>query len=56
MRKGFENAEKKFLELAQQQNGGAIIERSGSCAVTLLIVGDMCYIGNVGDSRAILSA
>jgi len=32
------------------------IERSGSCAVVVLIVGDMLYVSNVGDSRSILSS
>ena len=31
-----------------------IVDRSGSCAIVLLIVGEMCYCANVGDSRAIL--
>ena len=30
-------------------------ERSGSCAIVILIVGDMCFVANVGDSRAVLS-
>lgn len=32
-----------------------IVDRSGSCAIVILIVGEMCYSANVGDSRAILS-
>jgi len=51
--KGFEAAEKKFMELSQTD--GQLIDRSGSCALAVLIVNDICYIANVGDSRAVLS-
>ncbi len=32
------------------------IDKSGSCAIITLIVDDIVYVANVGDSRAILSA
>ena len=54
LKQGFREAEKHFLASALNTNG-TCKDRSGSCAVIALIVGDMCYIANVGDSRAIMS-
>lgn len=32
-----------------------VLDKSGSCAITIMIVEDICYVANVGDSRAVLS-
>lgn len=57
IQRGFEQAEKNFLEFAHsesdQQSG--VIQRSGSCAIVVLIVGEVAYVANVGDSRAFMS-
>jgi protein phosphatase 2C family protein 2/3 len=31
------------------------IDRSGSCAIVVLIIDDICYVANTGDSRAVMS-
>jgi len=30
------------------------VDRSGSCAIIVLIVGEIAYVANVGDSRAVM--
>ena len=55
---GIAESEKMFLEWAHQQSRATddFVERSGTCAIIVLIVGDICYVANVGDSRAIMSS
>ena len=59
--RAFQKAESDYLEIAQRgvQPPGApapVLETSGSCAIMLLFLDDVCYVANVGDSRAVLSS
>lgn len=54
IKSGFAEAERRFLILAA--SSFVVCDRSGSCANVALIIKDVCYIANVGDSRAILSS
>ena len=57
IKNGFLNAEQTFLnEMALDQNDANIIsDRSGSCAVIVIVVDKKVYVANVGDSRALFS-
>jgi len=52
--RGFQQAESEFLRNAHLESVGGEVQRSGSCAIVILIVGDIAYVANTGDSRAIM--
>ena len=48
MKKIFKNAEKKL------KNSGIDYSNSGTCAISIFVQGNRCFICNLGDSRAVL--
>jgi protein phosphatase 2C family protein 2/3 len=54
LKNGFLLAEKRYKTISVDESGD-IIDRSGSCATIVLLVDGMCYVANLGDSRAIMS-
>jgi protein phosphatase 2C family protein 2/3 len=55
LRTGFHEAEKIFVGTVAARSQEHVTEKSGSCALVMLVVDDWCYVANVGDSRAIMS-
>ena len=64
IKEGFRECERNFLSLVEQAQAraqhlmtGQTVgpERSGSCATVVMVIDDMIYVINVGDSRAIMS-
>ena len=47
-------AEAQFLHYADTRVGNH--DKSGSCAIIVILVENACYVANVGDSRAVMSA
>ena len=57
IKSGFLKAENEFLNnyALDKNNNMNIVDRSGSCAIVIIIVDTKIYIANVGDSRGVLS-
>ena len=51
----FINVEKAFMEQAIDRRRNALVDKSGSCALIMLIVNDLLYAINLGDCRALMS-
>jgi hypothetical protein len=55
LKNGFKRAEEYFLNHIAVDVKGQLQDISGSCALVCLIIGDICYTANSGDSRALCS-
>ena len=53
--KAYIQAEQDFSEKVIDPDTGRLSDRSGSCAVSALIMDEFCFITNLGDSRALYS-
>ena len=51
----FLQAEKRFFSMVTDTESGKLIDKSGSCAVSALIMDEWCFIINLGDSRGLYS-
>ena len=55
LRETYLQCEHKFLDLYKPKNLLMSIEKSGSCALCILVIGKKIYSANAGDSRALYS-
>ena len=51
----YDKAELAFEALALDKQNKKLIDKSGSCSLTALIIDDICYISFLGDSRGLYS-
>ena len=55
IRETFKKAEEDFFKMAYDPNNKKLIDKSGSCAVVSLIIDNILYSINLGDSRSLYS-
>lgn len=56
IKEAFIIAENEFYKKAYDPQRNALLDRSGSCALIILVINDMLYAINLGDCRALLSS
>jgi len=52
---GFKTCENNYIKSIHNKTRNQYYDYSGSCAIITLIIDDMCYVANLGDSRALYS-
>ena len=52
---GFKTCENNYIKSIHNKTRNQYYDYSGSCAIIVLIIDDMCYVANLGDSRAVYS-
>jgi hypothetical protein len=55
IRESFKKAEDNFCAIAYDPKNNILIDKSGSCALVMLIINDILFSINLGDSRALYS-
>ena len=55
IKSAFLQAEKNFFSIATDAKTGKLLDKSGSCVVSVLIMDAWCFIINLGDSRGLYS-
>ena len=55
IRESFKKAEDNFCAMAYDPKNKILIDKSGSCALVMLIINDILFSINLGDSRALYS-
>ena len=55
IRESFKQAEENFRGMVYDVNSNILLDKSGSCALVMLIINDILYAINLGDSRALYS-
>ena len=55
IRESFKKAEDNFCAMAYDPNNNIMLDKSGSCALVMLIINNILFSINLGDSRALYS-
>ena len=55
VKKAYAQTEDAFYDTVFDAENGKLLDKSGSCAVSVLMMDEFCFVINLGDSRALYS-